>query len=340
VWAERLPKNNREVLVKSRGVLVVLLGAGVLMTSCARVEKPRIREIPEETPQVAKALAQEQGRFLKRKVAIARFSNETKHGQSFLVDRNDDRIGKQAMDILSAKLAATGKFLMLERADIGKIDAELERGNVSRLNIASDQLIVGSVSEFGRKTVSDVGVFSRTKEQRAVAAVNVRLVDVRTGQIVYAEEASGEAFSEAGTVLGVGAKAAYDSTLDDRAISAAIGKLVNRLVENLLDKPWRSSLLSYDNGQYVMAGGASQGIVAGDIFEVVRRGKQVQNPQTGMLVELPGERLGTIRVVGLLGKTVNDELALCVVESGIVPRENLDDLIVQEAEGPAKGGAR
>ena len=45
---------------------------------------------------------------LKKKVAIARFSNETRSGQSFLVDDNNDRIGKQASDILSARLAETG----------------------------------------------------------------------------------------------------------------------------------------------------------------------------------------------------------------------------------------
>jgi curli biogenesis system outer membrane secretion channel CsgG len=54
---------------------------------------------------------------LKRKVAIARFSNETQSGQSFLVDNSGDRIGKQAADILSARLTETGKFMMFERLD-------------------------------------------------------------------------------------------------------------------------------------------------------------------------------------------------------------------------------
>ena len=44
---------------------------------------------------------------LKRKVAIGRFSNETRYGQSFFVDEQNDRIGKQAMDILSTKLFET-----------------------------------------------------------------------------------------------------------------------------------------------------------------------------------------------------------------------------------------
>ena len=49
---------------------------------------------------------------LKRKVAIARFSNETQSGTTFLVDDSGDRLGKQASDILSSKLAATGRRMI------------------------------------------------------------------------------------------------------------------------------------------------------------------------------------------------------------------------------------
>ena len=51
---------------------------------------------------------------LKRKVAIARFTNETQSGASFLMDDSGDRIGKQASDILSARLIDKGYFLMFE----------------------------------------------------------------------------------------------------------------------------------------------------------------------------------------------------------------------------------
>ena len=54
---------------------------------------------------------------LKRKVAIARFSNETQSGVSFLTNNSGDRIGKQASDILSARLTDTGYFLMFERIE-------------------------------------------------------------------------------------------------------------------------------------------------------------------------------------------------------------------------------
>ena len=56
---------------------------------------------------------QEDGMVLKRKVAIGRFSNETQYAKGIFYDKENDPMGKQALDILSAKLAASGKFLLL-----------------------------------------------------------------------------------------------------------------------------------------------------------------------------------------------------------------------------------
>ena len=133
---------------------------------------------------------------LKKKVAIARFSNETRSGQSFLVDDNNDRIGKQASDILSARLAETGKFLMFERLDGDKTSAEATLSNLEESGVPVDYLIVGSVSEFGRSTEGQVGVFSASKAQKAYAKVNVRLIEVKTGRVISAREGAGEATTE------------------------------------------------------------------------------------------------------------------------------------------------
>ncbi len=306
----------------------------VLCSSCATVKKPEVEELPAKQPQVSKVIQEESPkRFLKRKVAIARFTNETKQGQTFFLDnfnKEGDRMGKQAVDILSARLAATDKFILFERTDIGKIDQELKMGGLPGLNIQADYLIVGSISEFGRKETGEVGIFSRTKRQTAFAKVNIRLIDVYTGQVIYSEEGSGEAFSEAGTVFGVGGRASYDATLDDKAISAAISKLTNNVVENLLERPWRSFVLAYQDGTYVIAGGKSQGVKEGNLFGVYQRGSRVLNPQTNMYIELPGTLLGTIRVQGLAGKDPSNEICMCSVQNGTIPKAGFETIYVQE----------
>jgi curli biogenesis system outer membrane secretion channel CsgG len=325
-------KERRKGKMRKNWHVIFLIGVFVWLQACATVQKPDV-EVLDKKPQVSKVLSEmPPKRFLKRKVAIARFSNETKYGQSFFIDENKDVIGKQAMDILSAKLAATEKFILLERADIDKINKELKTGDLSNLNISADYLIVGSVSEFGRKEVSDVGIFSRVKKQQTYAKVNIRLVDIYTGQIIYSAEGDGEAFSEAGTVMGIGARAGYDSSLNDKAISAAISKIVNNIIENLLDKPWRSYILAYENGSYVISGGKSQGIRKDDVFGVYKKGQKVKNPQTNMFIELPGQLVGKIKVHTLSGDNPNNEISICSVASGDVPVNNFSEYYIQEMD--------
>ncbi|SPF31387.1 Curli production assembly/transport component CsgG [Syntrophobacter sp. SbD1] len=311
-------------------VLLVLLG--IFLQGCATLDKSDNQPVTKPQPQISPTLTEASPkRFLKRKVAIARFSNETKYGQSFFYDANMDPAGKQAMDIISAKLAATDKFILLERADLDKIGKEIEIGDLKPIKIPADYLIIGSVSEFGRKDTGEVGVFSRTKKQTAYAKVNVRLVDVHTAQIIYSEEGEGEAFAETGTVIGVGGRAGYDSTLNDKAISAAISQLVNNVISNLLNKPWRSYVLACEGGQYIIAGGKAQGLLIGDQFTVYKQNKKVKNPQTGMMIELPGQPIGEIQVTSVTGSDPNNEVSLCTKVSGNIPTSNLDELYIQEA---------
>lgn len=307
-----------------------------LLVSCATMERRDVRETPGSDADVSKTVAENPERFLKRTVAVARFSNETSHGQGFFRDREGDPLGKKALDILSAKLTQTDKFILLERSDMEKIRRELQKDgdqqDLTALDVSADYLIVGSISQFGRKTTSEAGPFSRTKTQTAHAGVNIRLIDVYTGEIIFSEDAEATASSEASTVLGAGGRAGFDATLDDKAIDAAISKLTSDIVENLLDKPWRSYILAQEEGRYLIAGGPGQGLKEGDVFGVYKRGKQVKNPQTGMLVELPGDKTAEIRVDGFTETADGSEIAFCSRVEGELPAEDFSDYYVQELE--------
>ena len=103
---------------------------------------------------------QSTGRFLKRKVAISRFSNETQYAKGVFYNKANDPIGKQALDILSAKLAASNKFILLERNDFDKIEQEMKIGNANFQSVGADFIVIGSVTEFGRKNMGESKVFS------------------------------------------------------------------------------------------------------------------------------------------------------------------------------------
>lgn len=306
----------------------------MLLTSCATVSRPeKIAVSASAAPVVSPVLEQGMPRTVKRKVAIARFTNETSSAQSFLVDRaSADRMGKQASDILAASLTETGKFILLERIDGDKLERELTGGGIKRNNLSADYLILGSITEYGRKEVGDVGIFSRTRRQVVTAKVMVRVVEVATGVSIYAEQGYGEAFSETGSVGGIGTRAGYDFSLKDKAIGAAIQNLSSNIAERMLERPWQGYILRNKNGVCVLSGGRSQNINVGDTFAVYRKGEKVINPQTGMEIALPGTQIAVLKVNQTSGDSPENEVSLCSVISGQVPESQglLEQIYVRE----------
>ncbi|MDY2932115.1 MAG: CsgG/HfaB family protein [Muribaculaceae bacterium] len=285
------------------------------------VEEPTVETVNDNSKKV-----------IKRKVAIGRFSNETEYGKGLFYDKDNDPMGKQALDILSAKLGASGKFILLERNDLQQLLEEANRnGQSAQQAIGADYMIIGSITEFGRKNTSQSQVFTTSKTQTVEAAVSIRLVDVATGQIIYSDQGKGSAeITTKSTFVGTGGHAGYDATLSDKAISAAIDQLVENIINKLSDKPWKSYFLSYDSDAIIIAGGKSQGIEPGMVFAVKTVGKNVKNPQTGIMVTLPGKEVGKIKVEETGGDTPETEYSIVSIIEGSIDSENLSNYIIEE----------
>ena len=302
--------------------------AALVFAFCASANAQRKTEIVEPV----NVTSDDGGLVLKRKVAIGRFSNETQYAKGIFYDKENDPMGKQALDILSAKLAASGKFLLLERSDLSTLLEEAKKSENGLATIGADYMIIGSITEFGRKNVGKSGAFTSVKMQVVEAAVAIRLVDVSTGLIIYSDEGKGSAELSTKTTMGLGGKASYDATLSDKAISEAIGQLVENIINKCTDNPWRTYFLSYDNDAQLIAGGASQGIKVGDIFAVKTKGKKVKNPQTGVMIELPGKQIGTVKVTATGGDTPETEYSFVTVstDGAAIDGNKLTDYIIEE----------
>lgn len=264
---------------------------------------------------------------LKRKVAIGRFTNETQYAKGIFYDRENDPMRKQALDILSAKLAASGKFILLERDGLEELIAEAGEG---MQKIGADYIILGSITKFGRKVEGDQRILSKTKTQTVEAGVSIRLVDVSSGLIIYSDEASGFAETTSKTTLGVGGTAGFDATLSDKAISAALSQLVENIINKCMDKPWRGYVLTVEDGSYVISGGKTQGIEVGASFSLMKKGKMVTNPQTGIKIEMPGTKMGTLKVAATMGDTPETEISFCTYEGKDIDTEKLMDYYIME----------
>ena len=276
---------------------------------------------------IALPMAAQDERTIKRKVAIGRFSNETQYAKGLFYDKENDPMRKQALDILSSKLAASGKFILLEREDL---DILVKEAGAEMNKIGADYIILGSITEFGRKNEGEQKVFSSTKTQTVEAGVSVRLVEASTGLIIYSDEAKGFAETTSKTTMGIGGTAGFDATLSDKAISAALSQLVENIINKCMNKPWKSYVLSVEDGAYIISGGASQGLAAGDKFTLYKKGKIVKNPQTGINVELPGTKMGEVTVLSSFGDTPETELSFCTYEGEAIDLENLTNYYIMD----------
>lgn len=276
---------------------------------------------------IALPMSAQGGKTIKRKVAIGRFSNETQYAKGLFYDKENDPIRKQALDILSSKLASSGKFILLERDDLDVLVAE---AGAEMNKIGADYIILGSVTEFGRKAEGEQKIFSSTKTQTVEAGVSIRLVEVATGLIIYSDEAKGFAETSSKTTLGLGGTAGFDATLSDKAISAALSQLVENIINKCMDKPWKSYILSIEDGTFIISGGASQGLSEGDKFTVYKKGKTVKNPQTGLNIELPGSKIGTVTVINSIGDTPETEISFCTYEGESVDAQQLSNYYISD----------
>lgn len=276
----------------------------------------------------AQTVTDQPERTIKRKVAIGRFSNETQYAKGLFYDKENDPMRKQALDILSSKLASSGKFILLERDDLDVLVAEAGESGMSK--IGADYIILGSITEYGRKTEGQQKVFSSTKTQTVEAGVSIRLVESSTGLIIYSDEAKGFAETSSKQTLGLGGAAGFDATLSDKAISAALSQLVENIINKCMDKPWKSYILSIEDGTYLISGGVSQGLRPQDKFNVYRKGKTVVNPQTGLKIELPGKLVGEVTVVSSYGETPETEISFCTYNGEAIDQESLMSYYISE----------
>lgn len=265
---------------------------------------------------------------LKRRVAIGRFTNETRYGQTLLRDSNLDPLGKQAADIMAAYLVQSGAFIVIERTDLSQILKEQGVSGEGGGLIGADTLIVGSIVEFGRGDEGSRQVFKRERVQKAYAKVAIRLVDVRTGVAFHSATGAGEATTTTQTKLFSGTSAQFDQTLTDKALSIAVEDVLEELVNTISAREWRTDILAVEDGAVFISGGATQGLKVGQQLSVMRTGRQVQSRQTGAAISLPSTSVAELLIESQFGAGELQEGSVTRVTQGSLTDIPLEELYV------------
>lgn len=308
----------------------------VLATSCVSTQssladvEPPVSEATQAAAQ-AELFAKQTHLALKRKVAVARLSNETTYGKSLLTTNAPDKMAEKVSDMFIQGLTNSGNYLIFERQDLDSVKSEAMLSGMAQELIGVDTLIVGSLTEFGRSTTGESGFLSSSKKQEATATIDLRLIEVKTGQVISSITGTGKASTETSNVMGFGSVAGYDGSINDQAIGAAVNAAVAKLNNYMLERSWTADVLDYDDAIVYISGGKSQGVTEGMVLDVFTRGKQVKSKTTGATITLPGSKVASIQVTSLFGESELEEGAAATVISGSLRAYSLDALVVKEA---------
>jgi curli biogenesis system outer membrane secretion channel CsgG len=331
-------------------MLCLALGLCVFVPAAIQAQtQPPAVVVPPGATAAAIAPAQPIGR--KKRVAVFDFDYAT-------VQRNSDAafganidVGKGIADLLVKHLVQDGTYSVIERKAMDRILTEQNFSNSDRANPSSaaklgkllgvDAIIVGSITQFGNETKNTnvgggggsfggfgVGGFSH-KKSKAIVAVDARLVDIDTAEILGVADGKGESSRESTSLLGGGGSwhgfgggavdfgsSDFAQTILGEAVNTAVKQLSTAVIADNTKLQARvvsveGLVAAVDNNQIVVNVGAKTGLKVGDQLTVQRVTKEIKDPGTGKVLRRMATSLGVIRVTD-----VDDVSAVAVVVSG------------------------
>lgn len=304
---------------------------------------------PAPAASAAPAPATHTGR--KKRVAVFDFDYATVHGGVSAIFGQDVDIGKGISDLLVNYLVKDGTYSVIERKALDKILAEQNFSNSDRADPTSaakigkllgvDAIIVGSITEFGDDTKSTgiggaggrlggfgVGGFGH-KKTKAIVALDARLVNIDTAEIMGVAEGKGESQRSSTSVLGGGGtwggfgaggvnfgSSDFQNTIIGEATKAAVEQLSTGIIADSDKLQARTISVSglvaaVDEGQIVLNVGGKAGVKVGDQLNVERVTHEIKDPATGKVIRRLTSTVGVVRVTD-----VDDDSSVATAVSG------------------------
>ena len=239
----------------------------------------------------------------KRRIGVVEFENKSAYGQG--------RLGTAASDILVTELVKSGKFIVVERDRLSKVMEEQKfqsQGMTDPQTVAKigqvmglEAIVVGAVSQFGVKKEGSDYLLTQSKRQVADVTVDIRLIDVQSGQVILADSGKGMAKNSKGSFLGMGTKGGYDETLEGEALRAALVQFVTNIASQLNKKPWSCMIAAASGDQLYLNAGPDSGVEEGMKLDCYRQGAEIRDPRSNLVIGRVEDYLGRAEVTGPCG---------------------------------------
>lgn len=242
--------------------------------------------------------------------------------------------GQGMSDMLVTSLIASKRFIVLERKDFRDVEDELKlqgSGAVQEDSAAkagkllgAQILVRGSLTELSyKKSVTGLGggiiedIQAAKASYTANCVVDVKIVDVQTGQILDSVKGEGKAVNKTKYVGFTSRQfsfgnASFENSSTAQAVRKAIDDAVKKLIERTDKVPWEAHIASITPNLLYLNFGSDANIKEGAELEVFRPGKPIVDPQTKVVLGREEDSvLGKCRV-----KAVNPKFSTATVVEG------------------------
>lgn len=300
---------------------------------------------------LAVQLAAAQSTPRKPRVAIMSFDYATVQSSSSAMFGSNVDVGKGISDLLINNLVKDGTFSVIERAALDKLMTEQNFSNSNRADPATaarlgklagvDAIVIGAITEFGNETKNQniggggggwhgigIGGIGHSNS-KANVAINLRVINVDTGEILAVADGTGQSSRSSTSLLGGGGNwhgfgggnvdfgsSNFQNTIIGEATKAAVDQLSANLIADASKITVRTIkvdglVAAVDGGQIVLNVGAKAGVKVGDQLQVLRVTREIKDPSTGQVIRRLTTTIGVIRATD-----VDDVSSVCVPVSG------------------------
>ncbi|MCG8604430.1 hypothetical protein MJD09_05445 [bacterium] len=248
---------------------------------------------------------------IKKRVAVFVFDDKTDRTWRWW---NKKGVGEGISDMLITELVKAGSYQVIER---GELDQILKEQNLGTSGIVTPQsaaqigkvlgvelAVMGAVTEFGYRK-SKVGGRIKgfglgVQDQSATVAIDCRMVNTTTGEIVSAENVRKEKSSKGIKVdtrkIHFKSQKEFDESLVGKAARDAVKGVIALIGESAPLIPWQAKVVTDQGGRVFINAGARTGIKAGNEFVVYRKGENLIDPDTGLSLGSVDSKIGIIKV--------------------------------------------
>lgn len=258
----------------------------------------------------------------KKRVAVVKFENVSKFAEQYGVWDVGGGLAAQ----LTTALIESGAFVVVERTALADVLREQEmaleklvaKDTASRVGqlLGAQLLVKGAVTEFEQAAggggvrlgiglpVPGLGLGGGASTVRAHVAIDLRLIDTSSGQVVRSVRAEGKA-SKSGVAVNIDYQNvtlggdAFNATPLGMATRDCIQTAVAGIRRHMAHVPWTGRVMDVTDGKVYINAGQDANLKVGDVFVITHVVRELIDPETGAVRGAVENRLGQARIAAV-----------------------------------------